>query len=67
MGVSCIVTGWGDYDNDSDLDLFISQAYALPGFTQKLVNKLYIKTCSSKQVLLLFEKVTDGILVNDSG
>ncbi|MEZ4690709.1 MAG: ASPIC/UnbV domain-containing protein, partial [Ignavibacteria bacterium] len=60
------VTGWGDYDNDGDLDLFISQAYVPPGFTQKLVNKLFknmlIETGSAS-----FVKVTDGILVNDSG
>lgn len=59
------VSGWGDYDNDGDLDMFVSQAYK-PPYTQKLVNKLFrnklIETGTPG-----FEKITSGPLVNDSG
>ena len=60
------VSGWGDYDNDGDLDMFITQAYVPPGFTQKLVNKLF-KNLLMETGTPSFEKITDGILVNDSG
>ncbi len=60
------VSGWGDYDNDGDLDMFVTQAYVPPGFTQKLTNKLY-KNLLMESGTAAFEKITSGEIVNDSG
>ncbi len=59
-------SGWGDYDNDGDLDLYVTQAYVPPTFSQKLVNKLY-KNMLIETGTPYFEKITDGAQVNDSG
>jgi len=59
------VGGWGDYDNDGDLDIFVSQSYASP-INQKLVNKLF-KNLLIETGTASFEKITTGPLVNDSG
>lgn len=60
------VSGWGDYDNDGDLDMFISQAYVPPTYTQKLVNKLY-KNLLRETGTASFEKITNTSLTTDSG
>lgn len=60
------VSGWGDYDNDGDLDMFVTQAYVPPGFTQKLTNKLY-KNLLMESGNVAFQKITSGEIVNDSG
>ncbi len=60
------VSGWGDYDNDGDLDMFITQAYVAPTFTQKLVNKLY-KNLLMESGTASFQKITTGDIVSDSG
>ena len=60
------VSGWGDFDNDGDLDMFVTQAYIPPGFTQKTVNKLY-KNMLIETGSPAFQKITSGELVNDSG
>ena len=60
------VSGWGDYDNDGDLDMFVTQAYVPPGFTQKLTNKLY-KNLLMESGTASFQKITSGEIVNDSG
>ena len=60
------VSGWGDYDNDGDLDMFITQAYVPPGFTQKLTNKLY-KNLLMESGTASFQKITSGEIVTDSG
>lgn len=60
------VSGWGDYDNDGDLDMFVTQAYVPPGFTQKLTNKLY-KNLNMESGTASFQKITSGAIVNDSG
>jgi hypothetical protein len=60
------VSGWGDYDNDGDLDMFITQAYVGPSFTQKAVNKLY-KNLLMETGSASFQKITAGEIVSDSG
>ena len=60
------VSGWGDYDNDGDIDMFITQAYVPPGFTQKVVNRLY-RNMLSETGNASFEKITAGEIVSDSG
>ena len=60
------VSGWGDFDNDGDLDMFITQAYVGPSFTQKAVNKLY-KNLLMESGSASFQKITAGEIVSDSG
>lgn len=59
-------SGWGDFDNDGDLDMFIAQAYVPPNYDQKLVNKLY-KNLLMETGSASFEKITSGQIVSDSG
>lgn len=59
-------SGWGDYDNDGDLDLFVTQAYVPPSFSQKLVNRLY-RNMLIESGSPSFQKITAGEIVNDSG
>ena len=57
-------SGWGDYDNDGDLDMFVTQAYG-PGSVQ-LKNNLY-KNMLMETGTPTFEKITAGEIVNDPG
>lgn len=57
-------SGWGDYDNDGDLDMFVTQAYGPVNVYLK--NHLY-KNLFMESGNPVFEKITSGELVNDSG
>jgi len=56
------ITGWGDYDNDGDLDMFVSQAYG----STSLNNKLY-KNMKMESGIASFQKVAAGNLTSDGG
>ncbi len=58
------VSGWGDYDNDGDLDMFVTQAYTTPN--APLNNKLY-KNRLMETGTASFEKISSGDIVNDGG
>ena len=57
-------SGWGDYDNDGDLDMFVTQAYG-PG-SLPLTNNLY-KNKLMETGTASFEKITTGEITNDLG
>jgi hypothetical protein len=57
-------TGWGDYDNDGDLDMFVTQAYRTPN--SPLQNKLF-KNQLMETGNASFERITTGDPVNDPG
>jgi hypothetical protein len=57
-------SGWGDYDNDGDLDMFVTQAYGPPN--TPLVNLLF-KNQLMETGTASFVKITTGDLVNDPG
>ena len=57
-------TGWGDFDNDGDLDMFITQAYRTPNAPMK--NNLF-KNMLMETGIASFQKVSTGDIVNDAG
>jgi hypothetical protein len=56
--------GWGDYDNDGDLDMFITQAYKTPN--SPLKNLLY-KNKFMETGIAGFEKIIVTDIENDPG
>ncbi|MEO8513491.1 MAG: FG-GAP-like repeat-containing protein [Ignavibacteria bacterium] len=57
-------SGWGDYDNDGDLDMYVTQAYGPPN--NPLKNKLY-KNLLMESGTPSFEKISTGDITNDLG
>lgn len=54
--------GWGDYDNDGDLDLFVTTAYAPSATKNMLYQNNLIETGTAT-----FTKIITGDVVNDLG
>lgn len=57
-------SGWGDYDNDGDIDMFVTQAYGNPNIPLK--NALY-KNKLMETGTAGFERITAGDIVNEAG
>ncbi|RIK80937.1 hypothetical protein DCC62_02895 [candidate division KSB1 bacterium] len=55
-------SGWGDVDNDGDLDLFLTTAYGATASRNHLYKNLLMETG-----IVIFEKITEGSIVNDMG
>lgn len=56
---------WGDYDNDGDMDLFVTNASNQNNCLYE--NKLNDGSRTRKFGAVNFDKVTEGIIVNDAG
>jgi len=57
-----ICSGWGDFDNDGDLDLFATTAYGFVRGKNFLYKNMLTETGTSQ-----FQKVTTGDIVNEIG
>ena len=55
-------SGWGDFDNDGDLDMFVTTAYGPAASRNVLYRNKLIESGA-----LAFEKIIAGSLVNDTG
>ncbi len=58
------ITGWGDFDNDGDLDMFVTQAYY--SGTTGLNNKLY-KNMKMETGTATFQRIDAGEVTNNNG
>ncbi|MBS1515642.1 MAG: VCBS repeat-containing protein [Bacteroidetes bacterium] len=56
------ITGWGDYDNDGDLDMFVTQSYG----SSALNNMLY-KNMKMESGTASFQRISAGDLTNNNG
>ena len=58
----CMGSAWGDFDNDGDLDLYVTTAYGPAASTNFLYKNMLMETGS-----LSFQRVGVGAIVNDQG
>jgi len=56
------ITGWGDFDNDGDLDMYVSQSYGSGAH-----NNLLYKNMKMESGTASFTRVSGGDVTNDGG
>ena len=56
------ITGWGDFDNDGDLDMYVSQSYGSGAHNNLLYKNMKMETGTAS-----FQQVSGGDVTNDGG
>lgn len=56
------ITGWGDFDNDGDLDMYVSQSYGSGAHNNLLYKNMKMETGTAS-----FTRVNGSAVTNDSG